>query len=73
MKNLLFASILMILLGVVALTYQGITYTTKEKAIDIGPLQITAERTHTLPVLPILGGIAIVGGVVLFLASRRTT
>jgi len=73
MKNLLFASILMILLGVVALTYQGITYTTKEKAIDFGPLQITAERTHTLPVLPILGGIAIVGGVVLFLASRRTT
>jgi UDP-N-acetylmuramyl pentapeptide phosphotransferase/UDP-N-acetylglucosamine-1-phosphate transferase len=73
MKNLLFASILMILLGVVALTYQGITYTTKEKAIDIGPLQITAERTHTLPVLPILGGIAIVGGLILFLASRRTT
>jgi UDP-N-acetylmuramyl pentapeptide phosphotransferase/UDP-N-acetylglucosamine-1-phosphate transferase len=73
MKNLLFASILMIILGVVALTYQGITYTTKEKAIDIGPLQITAERTHTLPVLPILGGIAIVGGLILFLASRRTT
>ena len=73
MKNLLLASILMIILGVVALTYQGITYTTREKAIDIGPLQITAERTHTLPVLPILGGIAIVGGVVLFLASRRTT
>ena len=73
MKNLLLASILMFILGVVALTYQGITYTTKEKAIDIGPLQITAERTHTLPVLPILGGIAIVGGVVLFLASRRTT
>jgi hypothetical protein len=72
MKNLLFASILMILLGEVALTYQGITYTTKEKAIDIGPLQITAERTHTLPVLPILGGIAIVGGLILFLASRRT-
>jgi UDP-N-acetylmuramyl pentapeptide phosphotransferase/UDP-N-acetylglucosamine-1-phosphate transferase len=72
MKNLLFASILMIILGVVALTYQGITYTTKEKAIDIGPLQITAERTHTLPVLPILGGIAIVGGLILFLASRRT-
>jgi UDP-N-acetylmuramyl pentapeptide phosphotransferase/UDP-N-acetylglucosamine-1-phosphate transferase len=73
MKNLLFASILMIILGVVALTYQGITYTTREKAIDIGPLQITAERTHTLPLLPVLGGIAIVGGVVLFLASRRTT
>jgi UDP-N-acetylmuramyl pentapeptide phosphotransferase/UDP-N-acetylglucosamine-1-phosphate transferase len=73
MKNLLLASILMIILGVVALTYQGITYTIREKAIDIGPLQITAERTHTLPLLPVLGGIAIVGGVILFLASRRTT
>jgi hypothetical protein len=59
MKNLLLASILMIILGVVALTYQGITYTTTEKAIDIGPLQITAERTHTIPLLPILGVTAI--------------
>ena len=49
MKNLLLVSIVMIILGVVALTYQGITYTTTEKAIDIGPLQITAERTHTIP------------------------
>ncbi len=73
MKNLLLASILMIILGVGALTYQGITYTTTEKAIDIGPLQITAERTHTLPLLPILGGISIVGGVVLLLVSRRNT
>jgi hypothetical protein len=71
MKNLLLASILMIILGVVALSYQGITYTTTEKAIDIGPLQITAERTHTIPLLPILGVTAIVGGVVLMLASRR--
>jgi uncharacterized membrane protein YidH (DUF202 family) len=73
MKNLLLVSIVMIILGVVALTYQGITYTTTEKAIDIGPLQITAERTHTIPLLPILGVIAIVGGVVLFVASRRNT
>jgi UDP-N-acetylmuramyl pentapeptide phosphotransferase/UDP-N-acetylglucosamine-1-phosphate transferase len=73
MKNLLLASILMIILGVVALTYQGITYTTREKAVDMGPIQITAERTHTLPLLPILGGIAIVGGVVLFFVSRRNT
>lgn len=73
MKNLLLASLLMIILGVVALTYQGITYTTKEEAIDIGALKITAERTHTIPLLPILGVIAIVGGVVLFVASRRDT
>jgi uncharacterized membrane protein YidH (DUF202 family) len=73
MKNLLLASILMIILGVLALTYQGITYTTTEKAVDIGPLQITAERTHPIPVLPILGVIAIVGGVVLLFVSRRDT
>lgn len=47
--------LLMIILGVVALTYQGITYTTMEKAIDIELLQITAERTHTISLLPILG------------------
>ena len=73
MKNLLLASFLMIILGLVALTYQGITYTTTEKAIDIGPLQITAERTHTNPLLPILGVTAIVGGVVLLVVSRRKT
>ena len=73
MKNLLLASILMIILGVLALTYQGITYTTTEKAVDIGPLQITAERTHTIPLLPILSVIAIVGGGVLLFVSRRDT
>jgi hypothetical protein len=73
MKNLLLASILMIILDVVALTYQGITYTTTERAIDIGPWQITAERTHTIPLLPILGVTAIIGGVVLLVASRRKT
>ena len=73
MKNLLLASFLMIILGLVALTYQGITYTTTEKAIDIGPLQITAERIHTIPLLPILGVTAIVGGVVLLVVSRRKT
>ena len=73
MKNLLLVSLLMIILGVVALTYQGITYTTTEKAIDIGPLQITAERTHTIPLLPILGVTAIIGGVVLLFVSRRDT
>ena len=73
MKNLLLASILMIILGGGALTYQGITYTTTEKAIDIGPLQITAERTHTIPVLPILGAISVIGGVILLVASRRNT
>lgn len=71
MKPLLIASIILIVLGVVALTYQGITYTTTEKAFDFGPLQITAERTHTIPMAPILGVIALAGGAALFFVSRR--
>ena len=71
MKPLLLASIILIVLGVVALTYQGITYTTSEKAVDFGPLQITAERTHTIPLAPVLGVIAVAGGVVLFFAVRK--
>jgi hypothetical protein len=73
MKPFLLASILLIILGVLALTYQGITYTTSEKALDLGPLQITTERTHTIPVAPILGVLALVGGVVMFFAARRTS
>jgi len=72
MKKPLLISILMIILGMAALTYQGIAHTTTEKTIDIGPLQIPAERSHTHQVLPIFGGMALVGGMVLFLASRRT-
>ncbi|MCK7504661.1 MAG: DUF3185 domain-containing protein [Desulfobacterales bacterium] len=49
------------MIGIVAFAYQGITYTTREKVVDIGPLQMTAEKTHTLPLPPILGGIALVG------------
>jgi hypothetical protein len=71
MKPLLLASIILIVLGVVALTYQGITYTTSEKAVDFGPLQITAERTHTIPLAPVLGVIALAGGAALFFAARK--
>jgi hypothetical protein len=71
MKPLLLASIILIILGVVALTYQGITYTTSEKAVDFGPLQITAERTQTIPLAPVLGVIALAGGAVLFYAARK--
>jgi len=62
----------LIALGVLALAYQGITYTTREKAIDLGPLQVTRERTERIPLPPILGALALVGGiVVLVMGSRR--
>jgi hypothetical protein len=72
MKPLVLASIILVVLGIVALTYQGITYTTTEKAVDFGPLQITAERTHTIPLAPVLGVLALAGGAALFFAAQRS-
>ncbi|MGB6607869.1 MAG: DUF3185 domain-containing protein, partial [Atribacterota bacterium] len=58
-------AIILIIVGIVALAYQGIQYTSSEKVIDLGPLQVTAEKTKTFPLPPIVGGIALVGGIVL--------
>jgi hypothetical protein len=63
--------IILIILGVLALAYQGIRYTTQEKLIDIGPLKVTTTEKKTIPLPPILGGIAIVAGVALILSERR--
>jgi hypothetical protein len=63
--------ILLIVLGVIALAYQGITYTTREKVIDLGPIKATKETEKTIPLPPILGGAALVGGVVLLIAGAR--
>lgn len=64
--------ILLIILGVIALAYQGVTYTTHKKVIDIGPIQATKEERHTVPLPPILGAIALIGGVVIVASGRRT-
>ena len=63
--------IILIALGIVAFAYQGITYTTREKAVDLGPLQVTTEKTRRIPLPPIVGGIALVGGIVLLVAGNR--
>jgi hypothetical protein len=65
------AGIVLIVLGVLALAYQGFTYTTRETVIDIGPITATAERERTFPLPPILGIVAIAGGVALMLAGSR--
>jgi hypothetical protein len=61
----------LIVLGVVSLAYQGITYTTHKKVLDIGPLQATEEQHKTIPLPPLLGAIALMGGVVLVVAARK--
>ncbi|MEO5574433.1 MAG: DUF3185 domain-containing protein [Gammaproteobacteria bacterium] len=54
-----------------ALAYQGITYTTREKVIDIGPIHATAETEKTIPLPPLLGGLALVGGIVLVVVGAK--
>ena len=68
-KSLMFVGVALILLGILALSYRGITYTTREKILEVGPLQATAEKEKTIPLPPILGGLALVGGFVLVAAG----
>lgn len=63
--------IILIIIGVIALAYHGFTYTTTEKVIDLGPLQVTAEKTKTIPLPPILGGVALAGGIVLLVIGNK--
>ena len=63
--------IALILLGIVAFAYQGITYTSREKVIDIGPFQATAETEKTIPLSPLVGGLALVGGIVLVVVGAK--
>ena len=63
--------IALIALGLIALVYQGITYTTREKVVDLGPLKITAQKEKTIPLPPILGGLALAGGIVLVVVASR--
>jgi uncharacterized membrane protein len=71
MRPMGIVGIILIVLGVIALAYQGITYTTKEKVVDLGPLKVEATKEKTIPLPPIVGGVALVGGIVLLIASSR--
>jgi hypothetical protein len=67
MKPSTMAGSLLIIIGIIAFSYQGFTYTTTEKAVDLGPIQVTTEKEHTLPLPPLVGGICLVGGILLLL------
>ncbi len=71
MKTYTLTGIILIVIGIVALAYQGITYTTREKVVDIGPIQMTAEKTKTLPLPPLVGAVALVGGIVLLVMGNK--
>ena len=71
MKPISLAGLMLIVLGLVALVYQGISYTSRETVIDIGPVHATADRQRTLPLPPVLGIAAVAGGVVLLIGGVR--
>lgn len=71
MKTNSLIGIILIVVGIIAFAYQGITYTTREKVVDLGPIQVTADKTKTLPLPPIVGGIALVGGIVLLVMGSK--
>lgn len=63
--------IILIVLGLFGLAWGGFTYTTREKVVDIGPIHATREKTHNIPLPPIAGAAALIGGVVLLVAGKR--
>ena len=71
MKPIMLVGVICIVLGLVALVYQGITYTTREKVVDVGPVQVTAEREHAILLPPLLGIVAVGTGVVLVVVGSR--
>ncbi len=73
MKPFAIAGIALIVMGLAALVYGGITYTSRETVIDIGPIQATADREKTLPLPPVAGAVAVIGGIALLVAANRKT
>jgi uncharacterized membrane protein len=71
MKSTTVIGVVLIVLGILALMYQGITYTTRKKVVDIGPIQATTKTDKTIPLPPLVGGLALVGGIVLIVAGNK--
>ncbi|HEY6441900.1 MAG TPA: hypothetical protein VIY66_01030 [Candidatus Acidoferrales bacterium] len=67
------AGVVLIVIGVIALVFQGITYTKHKKVLQVGSFQATTEQHKTIPVPPIIGGVALVAGIVLLVAGRKST
>ena len=70
-NSIMLVGIALILLGIVAFAYQGISYTSREKIIDVGPLQASVDTKKTIPLSPLLGGLVLVGGIVLVVVGTK--
>jgi uncharacterized membrane protein len=71
MKPIVWVGIVLIVLGALALTYQGFTYTHQEKVLDVGPIHATAEKHDRVSIPPVLGGLALAGGIALLVFGAK--
>lgn len=71
MNTKMLIGIALIVLGIIAFAYQGITYTTRSEPVDLGIMEVTTTETKTIPLPPILGGIALVGGIVMVVMANK--
>lgn len=71
MKSAVIVGVVLVALGILALVYQGITYTSRKKVVDIGPIQATTKTEKVIPLPPIVGGLALVAGIALIIAGNK--
>lgn len=71
MKTNMLLGLILVILGALTLIYQGISYTRTEKVFEIGPIQATQETQKRIPIPPIIGGVALAGGIVLLILGAR--
>lgn len=63
--------IVLIALGLIGIVWGGVDYTTRQKVVDVGPLHVSREKTHTLPLPPIAGAVLLIGGIALLIAGKK--
>ena len=73
MNPRMIGAIILIAIGVLSLGYQGFTYTTRERVIDAGPLKVDVDKQHTVPIAPIVGGVALAAGIALLVVGRKAS
>jgi hypothetical protein len=64
--------ICLIVFGVLGLAMGGFSYTTRERVVDLGPLKVDADKQHSLPITPIAGGAALIGGIALLMVGSKS-